>query len=78
VGFCGKARDALREFVEPTRYRMSLAVGDVIGPVEFFGRERMLLGLKHPADIYHGSLELAVRNSTDLERLVAFLATSQL
>jgi hypothetical protein len=74
VGFCGKARDALQEFVEPPRYRMTLAVGDVIGPMEFFGRERMLIGLRHPADVYHGSLELTVPNSADRERLVAFLA----
>jgi hypothetical protein len=76
VGFCGKARDALKDFVEPTRYRMTLNVGDVMGTLEFFGRERMLIGLRHPADVYHGSRELAVQNSADLETLVTFLASS--
>jgi hypothetical protein len=76
VGFCGKARVALSEFVEPSRYRITIAVGDIMGPLEFFGRERMLIGLRHPADIYHGSLELAVRKAADLESLIAFLAAN--
>jgi hypothetical protein len=58
IGFCGKARTALRDCIEPERYRVDLAVDQVIGPVEFFGRDRMLIGLRHPADVYHGNLEL--------------------
>lgn len=74
VGFCGKARVAVAEFVEPARHRMTIAVGEVVGPLKFFGRERMLIGLRHPADIYHGSLELTLRETVDLDSLIAFVA----
>jgi len=73
IGFCGKARVALRDFIEPDRYRVDLAVDQVIGPVEFFGRERMLVGLRHPADVYHGSLELNAMKPDDLAALQARL-----
>jgi len=76
VGFCGEARIALRDFIEPARYRINLAAGEVTGPFDFFGRQRMLLGLRHPADVYHGSLELTSLAPRDLAALVAMLAST--
>ena len=73
VGFCGKARIAVRDFVVPARYRVNLREGDVRGPIEFFGRERMLVGLRHPADFYRGSLYLDVLVPAGLDSLQSFL-----
>jgi len=74
IGFCGKARTALRDFILPERNRVDLAVDQVIGPLEFFGRDRMLIGLQHPADIYHGDLDLTRLGTEKLAVLQARLA----
>jgi hypothetical protein len=74
IGFCGKARTALRDFIEPERYRVGLAVSQVTGPLEFFGHDRMLIGLRHPADFYHGDLELTDLGADNLAALQAKLA----
>jgi hypothetical protein len=69
IGFCGKARTALRNFIEPERYRVDLAVDQVIGPLEFFWRDRMLIGLRHPADFRHGDLDLTRLGAHNLAAL---------
>jgi hypothetical protein len=73
IAFCGVARKALSEFVEPERYRVNLAVNEVTDPVEFFGRERILIGLKHPADVYHGDRDLTALGKVKLSALVSWL-----
>jgi hypothetical protein len=54
---------------------MTLEVGEVKGPFDFFGRERMLIGLRHPADIYHGGLDLTALASRDLASLKAIVGS---
>lgn len=73
IGFCGTARLALRDFIEPARYRMNLAEREVRGPIEFFERDRYLIGLRHPADIYHGGLELTSLSADDLRSMISAL-----
>lgn len=49
VAWCGSAaRTALREHLPHDR--IALRSGEIWGPDEFYGRERMLVGLPHPAD----------------------------
>jgi hypothetical protein len=73
VAFCGRSVVALRDFLEPERYRLTLRQGEVKGPIDFFERQRWLVGLKHPADVYHGNVELTTLTPVDLAALVAAL-----
>jgi len=75
VAFCGKALIALTHHLQPAKYRLDLREGRVVGPIEFYGRDRLLVGLRHPADVYHGSLQLsAILEAKDVTRLVCALA----
>jgi uracil-DNA glycosylase len=75
IAWCGSyAQAALREHLP---HRIALSPGESWGPREFYGRERILLGLPHPAYRFKDCDHLDdLFDRADLERAAAWLASN--